>query len=292
MARARLARALAERPDCIDSPTPEPTPSLDADILLAHILGTDRAGLLVRDRDELAHDQANRFEALVDRRASGVCVAYLVGSKEFWGLEFKVDERVLVPRPETEILVEAAIDFLRARALEYPGKPLRVLDVCTGSGCIAIALKHSLPSLEVHACDISEDALAVSRANATRLLGSGDAVHFWRSDLLTSVPAARFDLIVSNPPYVPRAELPALAPEVRAEPLLALDGGEDGLDLIRRLVPQGYAALDDGGLFLVESGSEQVARILGLLSETGFAKTRELKDLSGLARASAGIRHG
>lgn len=273
------------------------SPALDASLLLAHILGTDRASLLASGPDNVPSDAEAAYEALIERRAAGTCVAYLVGYKEFRGLAFAVTPAVLVPRPDTETLVEAALAWIDAHPAVDAGRPLRVLDACTGSGCVAISLKAERPALSVGACDVSEAALEVARNNARTLLGgpaeeSREAgteppVAFYRSDLLSDVPG-RFDLIVSNPPYVPAADIDGLAPEVRGEPRLALDGGKDGLDLVRRLIAEARDRLDPGGRILIEAGWDQSPEICRLLSRSGFGRIEAFRDLGGHERVTGG----
>lgn len=258
------------------------TPALDAALLLAHTLGCDRGALYARHVEDLPPDAEYRYRWLLDRRGEGLCVAYLVGYKEFRGLSFSVDPAVLVPRPDTETLVEAALDWVDRRG----DRPLRVLDVCTGSGCVAIALKAERPRLDVSACDISEAALEVAKRNNQTLLPP-PGVAFYLSDLLESVPGA-FDLVVSNPPYIPSAEIDRLEREVRREPRLALDGGDDGLDLVRRLVYDARKLLVPGGRLLLEAGWDQSPEISRLLSEAGFDTIESYRDLGGHPRVTGG----
>ena len=245
------------------------TPRLDAEVLLAHVLGVDRTALVV-DRDRAVRGDAVRaFQDAVRRRAfDREPVAYITGVKGFRHLELHVDARVLIPRPETETLVEAAVEVLPQGA--------RVVDVGTGSGAIALALKDERPDLEVTGTDVSEDALAVARANAARL---GFEVAFAHADLLTGVGS--FDAVVSNPPYVEDgAELP---PEiVRHEPSLALRAGPDGLDVLRALVPA--AAAMGAELLAVEVGAGQAAAVEELARDAGFGRAERRRDLAGVER--------
>lgn len=277
------------------------SPSLDASLLLAAALGIDRSRLLARRPDPLEEVTLSRYRDLLARRASGDCVAYVLGHKEFRGLDFLVSPAVLVPRPDTETLVEAALEWIDKRA----ASPLRALDVCTGSGCVAISLKAERPFLDMSASDLSPAALAVARENADRLLNFhhrgtedtegrrraqrnlGSTIRFFESDLLASVPG-RFDLIVSNPPYVPTDVIEDLSVEVRREPRLALDGGEDGLDLIRRLIAESRKRLDSGGRLLVESGEEQTDLVAELMRGAGFVEIEIYRDLAGLGRVTGG----
>jgi release factor glutamine methyltransferase len=245
------------------------TPRLDAEVLLAHVLGVDRAALVV-DRDRLVQGAAVRgFQDAVRRRAfEREPVAYITGVKGFRHLELAVDPRVLIPRPETETLVEAALEILPRGA--------RVVDVGTGSGAIALALKDERPDLEVTGTDVSEHALAVARANAVRL---GLEVAFAHADLLAG--AGGFDAVVSNPPYVEDGA--QLAPEiVRHEPSLALRAGPEGLDVLRLLVPA--AAALGAELLAVEVGAGQAAAVQELARAAGFARSERRADLAGIDR--------
>jgi len=245
------------------------TPRLDAEVLLAHAMGTQRLRLL-SDRDAVVSGSAVRaFQDAVRRRSvQREPVAYITGVKGFRRLDIAVDARVLIPRPETETLVEVALDALPEGA--------RVVDVGTGSGAIALALKDERPDLVVVATDVSEDALAVARANAERL---GLEIELIRGDLLGGAGAV--DAVVSNPPYVEDGA--QLAPEiVRHEPALALRAGPDGLDVLRRLVPA--AAARGAALLAVEHGMGQAAAIEALALESGFARTERRPDLAGIDR--------
>ena len=240
------------------------TPRLDAQVLLAHVLGADRSALFLAPRRELTPDEAGRFRDLVTRRwREREPVAYLTGVKGFRRLELEVDPRVLVPRPETEHLVEAALDLPEGA---------RVVDVGTGSGAVALALKDERPDLSVVATDASADALDVARANARRL---GLDVEFLLGDLLEPVDGA-VDAVVSNPPYVEAGA--ALPPEVaRHEPAGALFGGDDGLDVVRRLVAQARAPF-----LALEIGEGQAPAVMSLCH--GFSDVSVVRDLAGIER--------
>jgi release factor glutamine methyltransferase len=272
-------------------------PSLDAGLLLADVLRTGRAELITRGNETIAETQRSAFLEAVRRRRAGEPAAYILGRREFWGLDFIVTADVLVPRPDTETLVETA---LRKAGQESSGNR-RLLDLCTGSGAVAIALKHELPGWEVWASDISQKALNIARINAEKILGSAGAIRFVHSDLFDAFDAfnasdasgcsLRFSLIVTNPPYVKRGEIETLAPEVRMEPRIALDGGEDGLELIRRIVPQAARRLSKGGSLLMEAGSGQMEAIAMILKENEFPKVELYKDLAGRERViSASFR--
>jgi release factor glutamine methyltransferase len=251
-------------------------PRLDAQLLLAHVLGRDRVYLYTHFDQPLAAAELAAYRALIQRRLAGEPVAYLVGKKEFRSLELAVDARVLVPRPDTETLVEAVLALL-------PAGGGRIVDVGTGSGAIALALKKARPELELYAVDRSPDAAQVARANAERL---GLAVEVVEGDLLAPVAArAPFIAIVSNPPYIPTAEIDALAADVRSEPRAALDGGADGLDVIRRLIADSPPLLGDGGTLALEVGAGQSPSVAALFAADGrYAAAAVTKDLSGIDR--------
>ena len=256
-------------------------PALDASLLLAEVLGISRSALLVAAGDSPGEKSLAVFNEFIERRIAGECVAYILGKKEFYGLEFLVNPGVLVPRPDTETLVEAALSRL-------PGEG-RMLDLCTGSGAVAIAVKHQMPGVEVWATDISPGALETAEVNAGRLLPPG-SIRFFRGNLFRALPdeRPRFDLIVGNPPYVPTGEIPGLSPEVRAEPVLALDGGIDGLDLIRDIVRQSPGFLCPGGSLMLEADPRQMPGIAALFENAGFAELRMHRDLSGRDRVIEG----
>ncbi|HWQ11307.1 MAG TPA: peptide chain release factor N(5)-glutamine methyltransferase [Roseiflexaceae bacterium] len=275
------------------------TPRLDAELLLAHALGWPRARLLAEGRATLPATARDTFRALVRRRAGLEPVAYLVGRREFYGLEFAVDCRVLVPRPETELLVELALGFARRTMNdEHPAtndaegsnrssfvvrrSPFVIADIGTGSGCIAVALAVHLPRARVYATDISLDALAVARANAERH-GVAGRVTLLQGDLLAPLPEP-VDLLVSNPPYTVLAQVDEGVR--RHEPRLALDGGPDGLALYRRLLADAPGRLRSGGVVLLEIGAEQ-GRAVAALARAAFpgADVRVQQDLAGHDRA-------
>lgn len=269
---------------------------LDAQLLLLHALGKPadaRAWLLAHDTDVLAEDTARQFQALSLRRAAGEPLAYIVGSKEFFGLELQVDSRVLVPRPDTETLVQWALDLLlpaaiapQPEALETPAA-LEVLDLGTGSGAIALALAHSLQiagrPARLLAVDASTDALAVASANAGQL--GLKNVQFLESSWLQQVKG-RFALIASNPPYIASAD-PHLA-ALTHEPLQALTAGADGLDDLRQIIAQAPAHLQPGGWLLLEHGYDQAAQVRELLASQGFSQVQSRQDLAGIERCSGG----
>ena len=256
---------------------------LDAQVLLAHVLGRGRAWLLAHATEPLAPADADAFFNLAARRRSGEPIAYLTGRREFWGLALAVDVSVLIPRPETETLVECA---LRRLPID---RALRVLDLGTGSGAIALALAHERPRATIVATDISEAALEIARQNAEQL-GLRN-VEFARSDWYasdTGALAGLFDAIVSNPPYVPAGDPHLAEGDVRHEPLFALTSGRDGLDALRTIVADAGKHLVPGGSLVVEHGYDQATAVRALLEQAGFADLEFLRDLSGISRVAAG----
>ena len=254
-----------------------PTPALDADVLLAYVLGVVKEALVAHPEIELSSAEAERFAAVVAERASGVPVAYLRGVKEFYGLWFFVDGRVLVPRPETETLVDAA----RARAA---GRALTVVDLGTGSGAIAVALAVSEPRLRVIATDVSADALAVARANAA---ANGASIDFREGDLLAPV-TGRVDIVAANLPYLRDEDLEQVAGDrvsLAFEPRIATAAGADGLALLRRAIADLPRVLAPDGAAFFECDPPQVAALTALLGPIGSVDV--IKDLAGLDRVVA-----
>jgi release factor glutamine methyltransferase len=249
-------------------------PRLSAEVLLAHALSCDRVRLYLDFDKPIAAPELAAFRELVRRRAAGEPTAWLTARKEFCGRAFRVDARALVPRPETEQVVEAAL-----AALPEGGA---ALDLCTGTGCIALSLALGRPGARVTAVELSPEALALARENAATL---GAAVELLPGDLYGPLPAgARFDLVVSNPPYVPSGEIEGLAREVRREPRMALDGGPDGLDVLRRVVAGAPARLVAGGTLVVEMHESHLEPLPRLCREAGFATAEPFRDLAGLPR--------
>ncbi|HTN53043.1 MAG TPA: peptide chain release factor N(5)-glutamine methyltransferase [Anaeromyxobacter sp.] len=249
-------------------------PRLTAEVLLGHALRCDRVRLYLDFDKPLGEPELAAFRELVRRRAEGEPTAYLTGAREFYGRPFQVDRRVLVPRPETEVVLEAALAALPAGG--------RALDLCTGSGILGISLALERPGAAVVATDLSAEALEVAAANARAL---GAAVDLRPGDLWTALrEGERFDLIVSNPPYVPRGELDTLSREVRREPRLALDGGPDGLDLLRRIAAGAPARLSPGGALVLEMHESHREVLPRLCLEAGFARAEARADLAGLPR--------
>jgi len=250
----------------------------DADRLASRVLGCDRAQLVTRLREEEPDGFAARFASLVARRAAREPIAYILGEREFWAITFEVTPDVLIPRPETELIVEEAIHLYRDRP------PATIIDVCTGSGCLAVALATEFPLASIIATDVSDAALGVAHRNAARH-GVDGRIRFERADLLTGIET-RSPLIVCNPPYVRAGDAPGLMPEVtRFEPHVALFGGTDGLDVYRRLLPMAAARLAPDGRLLLEVGYDQDGRVADLASGQGWQLASARQDLQGITRA-------
>ncbi len=259
------------------------SPRLTAEILLAETLGIDRVGLYVRFDQPLTEDERQRFRSLVKRRIRKEPVSYIIGRRDFWKISLAVTPDVLIPRPDTEIIVEAALDLMPV-PME---KPLRFLDMGTGSGAIAISLAHSFPGPLYFASDISPNALRIAAGNAV-LNGVADRVAFFASRWFDAVSAAcAFDMIVSNPPYIPSGQIPHLAPEITDyEPVLALDGDGDGLRDIAVLVSEGPGFLVPGGIMILEIGHDQKPAVEKLAkSQPNWADIAFRKDYAGHDRA-------
>ena len=260
------------------------SPRLTAEVLLAHVLSTTRVRLYVDLERPLSADELGAYKALITRRLSGEPTQYLTGVREFYNRPFKVDARALIPRPETELLVEGALRGLPKDA------PARVLDVCTGTGCVAISIAAERPRAEVLATELSPDTAALARENVAALKVEG-RVTVLEGDLFAPVPPGSvFDVVVSNPPYVAAGEIAGLSAEVRREPRLALDGGPDGLDVVRRVVKGARALLRPGGLLAMEIGETQGPAVERLLREAGYADARVEKDLERRDRLAFGTQ--
>jgi len=254
---------------------------LDAQVLLAHVLDCERSALITRENEPVTGAAAGTFHALLARRQRGEPVAYLTGQREFWSLSLRVTPAVLVPRPETELLVELALRRLPA------GQTCEVLDLGTGSGAIALALATERPAAHITGCDASAAALAVARSNAQRL--SLAQVRLREGDWFEAVPGERFDLVVCNPPYVAAAD-PHMA-ALFAEPAAALTPGPTGLEAFERIVPASPAHLREGGWLLLEHGADQTAAVQNLLEHHGFHDVTSHPDASGTPRVTLGSFH-
>jgi release factor glutamine methyltransferase len=261
-----------------------PSPRLNAELLLLFVLNRERAYLYAHPERELTEDDESRYNEVIRERARGCPTQYITGHQEFWGLDLLVSPAVLIPRPETEHVVETVLELVKEYCFDGPGR-LRLLDVGTGSGCIALALASELTHAEIHACDISDDALEMARTNAARL-ALGGKVLFRKSDLLAVYPGEKFDFIISNPPYVGEAEADKVQKQVREyEPKIAVFSGREGMDVYRRLIPQAREHLRTGGWFVAEIGYSEEAKVRDLL--TGWEDIDVTADLQGIPRVVA-----
>jgi release factor glutamine methyltransferase len=298
--------------------------TLDAELLLLHATSRTRTSLYSHPEDDLTESESQNYFSLIERRAAGVPTQHLTGKQEFWGLEFEVTRDVLIPRPETEHLIEVALDRLALRDLRekqspnMSGEGLVVADIGTGSGCIAIALAKELPAASIYALDVSPAALAIAQRNAARL-HFADRIHFLESNLLGGLPAAEsalaaslrgnqrkpeahaspvadhqsllFDLIVSNPPYIGRREAATLACEVHDhEPAIALFGGEEGYEFYADLITQSAARLKPGGILVVELGHDSLPAVQPLLDVPAWTNVGVTNDLAGIPRVLSAER--
>jgi release factor glutamine methyltransferase len=269
-----------------------PSFTLAAELLLLHVVGRDRTWLYAHPEEQLSNSDAERFFTLIAHRANGEPTQHLTGKQEFWGLEFEVTPDVLIPRPETEHIIEVALDRLALREVRarrkptFSGQGLQIADIGTGSGCIVVALAKELPGATIYATDISPSALAVARRNATRHSVT-DQISFIECHLL-DIAAQQFDLIVSNPPYVGRREAETLAREVRDhEPEIALYGGEEGYELYANLITQSAAHLKPGGILVLELGHNSLPAVQPLLDSRTWTNVAVTNDLAGIPRVIA-----
>ena len=278
-----------------------PSAALAAELLLMHALGRDRAWIYAHPEHELGAEMRQKYFSLVARRASGVPAQYLTGHQEFWGLDFVVTPEVLIPRPETEHVIEVALDRLLARTKAQVTREFRIADVGTGSGCIAVALAHELAAAHIVAMDISPAALDLARHNARRH-GVDTRIDFVECNLLDSVvhgpritghEPRSLDLVVSNPPYIGRREAATLPREVREhEPELALFAGETGTELYAPLIAQAATVLKPGGFVVLELGHDSAEYVTHLLSAPEWTKLSITNDLAGIPRVASAERCG
>lgn len=267
------------------------TPALDCDCILADVLGCSRSFILSHSDEVMEPYQIEKFLSAIDRRCTGLPVAYIIGRKEFYGRDFFVDESVLIPKPDTEILVERTIQIVSSH---FAGRnKLAVVDVCTGSGCVAVSLWKELAGInfemDFFATDISPEALKVARKNCEI---HDCRIQLRQGDLLSGIDLPKLDVVVSNPPYIPSGMARELLKDGRAEPLLALDGdcdgSTDGTGVIARLVPQAYKALKEGGWFLMETGEYNAEAVACIMMSRGFVEVAIHCDLSGQPRVVEG----
>jgi len=265
-----------------------PSPRLNAELLLMFVLGRERAYLYAHPERKLSVEEQSQYDEVIRERARGCPTQYITGHQEFWGLDLLVSPAVLIPRPETEHVVETILELVKQYAAEPPGK-LRIVDVGTGSGAIALALASELPQTEMHACDISEEALEMARVNVARL-DMERRVKLRKSDLLSAYTREQFDFVVSNPPYVGESEADKVQRQVREfEPKVAVFSGEEGMDIYRRLIPQARDVLKPGGWFVTEIGYSAEAKVKELLSE--WKDVQVTADLQGVPRVIAARKH-
>jgi release factor glutamine methyltransferase len=259
-------------------------PALETRILLEHVLGWRRTELITRDAELLEDESVAAFEALAKRRVAGEPIAQLVGSREFFGLQFEVTPDVLIPRPETELLVETALEVIAS--IDIP----RVLDLGTGSGAIAVAIAHERPQAHIWAVDKSPEALAVAAQNALNLLGVDRPLTLLESDWTEALdPSLRFDLIVSNPPYIALGDPHLSEGDLRFEPRAALTDEADGLAAIRTIIQRAPFLLRPGGSLWLEHGFDQAEQVRALLTARGMSEVRSVRDLAGIERISGGV---
>ncbi|WP_020655216.1 peptide chain release factor N(5)-glutamine methyltransferase [Massilia niastensis] len=254
-----------------------PLDPLENRILLCHALGLPRVALITQSERALTAEEAARLGALVQRRLDGEPIAYIVGEREFFGLPFRVGPAVLIPRPDTELIVELALERLAPQG--------RLLDMGTGSGAIAVAVAHTRPDASVTALDVSEDALAIARANAA---ANGARVDFLRSDWYGALAGERFGVIASNPPYIAAGDRHLAEGDLRFEPAGALTDHADGLSALRIIIDGAPAWLEPGGWLLLEHGYDQAEAVRALLAARGFAGVQSWRDLGGIERVSGG----
>lgn len=261
-----------------------PSPRLNAELLMMFVLGVEKAHLYAHPERELTPDEQQRYEDAVQERSRGCPTQYITGHQEFWGLDLLVSPAVLIPRPETEHVVETVLEIMKDHYRQQFGK-LRLVDVGAGSGCIALALASELPQADVQGCDVSEPALEMARANAARL-GLEQRVRFRKSDLLAAYQGETFDFVVSNPPYVGELEADSVQRQVREfEPRMAVFSGKEGLDIYRRLIPQALESLKSGGWFVTEIGFSAEAKVKELLTQ--WDAVQVTADLQGIPRVVA-----
>lgn len=278
------------------------TPELDTSLLLSHLLGCSKDALLINASDKVSEEEILNFAKLLYKRSDGLPLAYITGYKDFWKSSFKVSPSVLIPKPDTELLVELASKLIAEYFLSNADSNLNMADICTGSGCIGISvfqealdLNLNTKKIKLVCTDISEEALKIARHNSKEILGKhSDHFIFLQGDLLDPVLTAakmkkcpaHFDIIMSNPPYVPSSITDELLSDGRNEPRLALDGGKDGLDIIRRLIPEVWQALNKNGILLIETGEYNAAQTALLLKDAGFTEIKTFKDLGGQPRVT------
>lgn len=263
----------------------EPTDArLDAEILLSYLLSKNRAYLFAFPEHQLSEEQITTYQHLILERSKGIPIAYLTGEREFWSLALKVNEHTLIPRHETERLVELALELLPSH------EPIKILDLGTGSGTIALALASERPHWQITACDKSKNALEVAQANAKRFALTN--IHFYESDWFSALPNDTYHAIISNPPYIAKNDPHLQEGDVRFEPLSALVSEQEGLADIQVIAKEGYNHLLPKGLILLEHGYDQKSAIRAILNELGYCNVQGWQDISGQDRVSGGWKLG
>lgn len=261
--------------------------SLDAQVLLMYITKLTKVKLFSHNKDILSQQSCTRYIELIHKRAEGFPLQYIIGTQEFMSLDFKVNTYTLIPRSDTEVLVETILGLSKENTIKY------IMDIGTGSGCIPISLLYYNNSIRAVAVDISEGALEVARENAVKH-GVLDKIEFVNSDLFGNIPdtfVGKLDAIVSNPPYIPKDIIPTLMTEVREyEPMSALVGGVDGLDFYRKITSQGHKYIRQGGYLFYEIGHDQAEAVINIMKQYNFENIRVIKDLAGLDRVVIGLR--
>lgn len=271
------------------------TPALDSRIIISEVCNVSDTDFLIHGEKEITEEQSEKIKILLDKRISGFSVAYAVGHRWFYRHSFKTPEGVLVPRPDTETLVENAVESA-LKLIENGKTELRILDLCAGTGCIGISTaaetvrRRPGTRIELHMSDISSVAFDTFTENAKAILtDNGISVYGHLGDLFCPLAGLRFDMILTNPPYIESSVIPTLSVEVRKEPVLALDGGEDGLDVIRRIVALAPMHLNRGGVLMIEGGYNQGPAMRALLENNLFSDVRIIKDLGGNDRVVSGL---
>ena len=271
------------------------TPALDSRIFIEEVCGISDTDFLIHPETEVSPQQFEKIKSLLDRRVLGFSVAYAVGHKWFYRHNFKTPEGVLVPRPDTETLVENAVEYATGR-IDGGKTKLRILDLCAGTGCIGISTADEIlrrragTEIELHMSDISGVAYKTFTENAQNILTqSSVSVHGHLGDLFSPLAGLKFDMILTNPPYIESSVIPTLSPEVRREPLLALDGGEDGLDIIRKIIVLSPMHMHAGSMLMIEGGYNQGPAIRTLLEKNLFSDVEVIKDLGGNDRVVSGL---
>jgi release factor glutamine methyltransferase len=260
------------------------SPRLNAETLLMFTLSCDRAYLFAHPERELTPQEKINYQEAIAQRAIGIPAQYITGHQEFWGMDLIVSPAVLIPRPETEHVIEAALDLSRTAGASLPGSGFRIIDIGTGSGCLALALAKELPQTEIHATDISPAALEIARANAARH-GLDSRIHFHQTDLVQGFQPGSFDLVVSNPPYVGESEEDHVQLEVRKyEPRGAVFAGPTGLEVIERLIPQAHVVLKPRGFLIMEMSGSIVEGVKHWLAD--WSEVRVVNDLRGIPRVA------